>query len=41
MLDFVKQMFVAGCDIKPYLDLGTITQRDYDLLVNGSDLARQ
>ena len=30
MLDFVKQMYVAGCDIDPYLKLGTITQPQFD-----------
>lgn len=32
MLDFVKMMAAAGCDIKPYLDCGTITQAEFDKL---------
>ena len=30
MLDFVKQMYAAECDIKPYLELGAITQEQFD-----------
>lgn len=33
MLDFVKQMYAAGCDIKPYLELGTITQEQLDEII--------
>lgn len=35
MFDFVKQMYAAGCDIKPYLDLGAITQAQFDEITRG------
>lgn len=37
MYDFVKMMYDAGCDIKQYLDIGTITQAEYDKIIGNSD----
>lgn len=36
MFDFCKIMYQAGVDIKPYLQLGAITQEEFDKIV-GSD----
>ena len=29
MLDFIKQMFAWGCDIRGYVEIGTITADQY------------
>lgn len=37
MYDFIKMMYDAGCDIKQYLNIGIITQSEYDQLIGGQD----
>lgn len=38
MIDFVKMMFNARCDIAPYVAIGTITADDYKQ-ITGNDYA--
>lgn len=34
MYDFVKMMHDAGCDISQYLELGVITEEEYQKIVD-------
>lgn len=29
MLEFIEQMYAWGCDIKPYVEIGTISKEQY------------
>jgi len=39
MFDFVKQMYIWGCDIKQYVVLNTITADDYKAITGESYVA--